>query len=467
MHNCQQISSPIPTEPLAQSEPSTDMQFNHRGIHIANMNVRHLKPKMDEIKILLDSANCIDVFGLCETFLTETTENDALSISGYNIERKDRCETNSTTNNGGGILIYLNSQLNFIRRKDIECNEIESVWVEIRLCNNKPFLLCPVYRPPSSNATWCEHFSKQIEKASIFTSEFYILGDININIEGGTILNTTWKHVVELNDLQQLVTTPTRITAHSSTIIDHLYVSSQDKITETFVPNIAISDHFPICFTRSASKANCQRHTHTAIKYRCYKKFNEDDFLFDLSEALAFIEISNNDSSKKFKIWTSTFIDMFDKHAPMKSKRVKHETQHEWINDEIKMAIKIRDAYHKRKNWKQYKFWRNKTTALIRTSKKNFFTRSVSGNKDTSFLWKHVRNISGNNNDRQIPKEINVENERIYEGDEVIEKLNLFFSKISEKLVSEHPQQDLPFDFDKLTSYVNAKVHDNIKCTYH
>ena len=99
---------------------------------------------MDEMKILLDSANCIDVFGMCETFLTETTENDTLSISGYNIERKDRCETISTTNNGGGILIYLNSHLNYIRRKDIECNEIESVWVEIRWCNNKPFLLCSV-----------------------------------------------------------------------------------------------------------------------------------------------------------------------------------------------------------------------------------------------------------------------------------------------------------------------------------
>ena len=223
---------------------------------------------MGEMKILLDSANGIDVLGLCETFLTETTENDALSISSYNIERKDRCETNSTTNNGGGILIYLNSHLNYIRRKDIKCNEIESVWVEIRLCNNKPFHVCSVYRPPSSNATWCEHFSKQIEKASTFTSEIYILGDKNVNIECGTILNTTWKHVVELHDLQQLVTTPTRITAHSSTIIDHLYASSQDKITETFVPNIAISDHFPICFTRFASKANYQRHTHTTIKYR-------------------------------------------------------------------------------------------------------------------------------------------------------------------------------------------------------
>ena len=43
-------------------------------------------------------------------------------------------------------------------------------------------------------------------------------------------------------------------------------------------------------------------------------------------------------------------MDIFDKHAPMKSKRVKHETQHEWINDEIKMAIKNRDAIHKRKD---------------------------------------------------------------------------------------------------------------------
>ena len=58
------------------------------GYTLQNMNVRHLKPKMDEMKILLDSANCIDVFGLCETFLTETTDNDALSISGYKINAK-------------------------------------------------------------------------------------------------------------------------------------------------------------------------------------------------------------------------------------------------------------------------------------------------------------------------------------------------------------------------------------------
>ena len=49
----------------------------------------------------------------------------------------------------------------------------------------------------------------------------------------------------------------------------------------------------------------------------------------------------------------------------MKSKRVKHETQPEWINDEKKMAIKNRDALISQTK-RQYKFWRHKTTALIR-----------------------------------------------------------------------------------------------------
>ena len=109
------------------------------------------------MKILLDSANCIDIFGLCETFLNETVDDEVLSMPGYTFEHKD-----------------------------LESQEIESVWIEIALRNNKPFLLCSVYRPPSSHAEWCELFLKQIERAS---------GDINIDIKDGNISNTTWKHV--------------------------------------------------------------------------------------------------------------------------------------------------------------------------------------------------------------------------------------------------------------------------------
>ena len=35
---------------------------------MVDLNIRHLKPKLDEMKIMFDQANNIDNFGICETF---------------------------------------------------------------------------------------------------------------------------------------------------------------------------------------------------------------------------------------------------------------------------------------------------------------------------------------------------------------------------------------------------------------
>ena len=49
---------------------STEFRFNSRGIHMVNLNIiRHLKPKLDEMKMMLNQPNNIDIFGVCETFL--------------------------------------------------------------------------------------------------------------------------------------------------------------------------------------------------------------------------------------------------------------------------------------------------------------------------------------------------------------------------------------------------------------
>ena len=108
---------------------------------------------------------------------------------------------------------------------------------------------------------------------------------------------------------------------------------------------------------------------------------------------------------------------------------MKHETQPEWINDEIKTAIKTRDTYHKLKDWKQYKFWRNTTAAFIRTSERDFFAKSIAGDKDTSFLWKHVWNISEKNNEKRIPQEIIIDYESINEKPDIIKTLISSFLK--------------------------------------
>ena len=90
---------------------------------------------------------------------------------------------------------------------------------------------------------------------------------------------------------------------------------------------------------------------------------------------MATLQVSYNDPNLNFSNWSKVFVDVLNKHAPVKSKRVKHETQPEWLNEEIRLASKTRDAYHKHKNWDQYKIWRNKTTALIRKAKKELFSK--------------------------------------------------------------------------------------------
>ena len=91
----------------------TESKFVNRGIHIANLNIRHLTPKLGEIKIMLSRSNGVDVFGTCETFLNSTIPDDVLTVAGYTSQRKDRSEReNASTINGGGNLMYISNRVN-------------------------------------------------------------------------------------------------------------------------------------------------------------------------------------------------------------------------------------------------------------------------------------------------------------------------------------------------------------------
>ena len=60
------------------------------------------------------------------------------------------------------LLIYLADHINYSRRQDIESEDIESIWIEIKLRNSKSFLICSVYRPPSSKADWSNTYDMVI-----------------------------------------------------------------------------------------------------------------------------------------------------------------------------------------------------------------------------------------------------------------------------------------------------------------
>ena len=123
-----------------------DISFNFMepGLRIANLNIQHLLPKLEEINYHLQNKNSPDVLGLCETFLSNHINNDLLHLQNYVIERKDRSHKK-----GGGLLVYIRSSVIYKRRSDLEVTDIESVWLEIGGKQCKSFLVNFV--PPNAN----------------------------------------------------------------------------------------------------------------------------------------------------------------------------------------------------------------------------------------------------------------------------------------------------------------------------
>ena len=162
------------------------------------------------------------------------------------------------------------------------------------------------------------------------------MGDMNFDYRDVSFCNSKWKHLVELYDLQQVINCPTRATAHSETTIDHLYTSVSDYIEDVSVPCLGISDHYPICFTRTTSKKAIKRQSHKNIQYRSYANFDETKFLEELSREQSFINISHTDSAQNFLNWQNIFTKILCKHAPLKE--TKESSAKHSRNDSMKIS---------------------------------------------------------------------------------------------------------------------------------
>ena len=329
------------------------------------------------------------MFGICESFLGTHHPDSLISINGYALIRKDRSETQDKC--GGGLVLFARQSLNVKRRQDLEISNIETIWAEVSLPSSKPFLVCTVYRPPSASAEWTDLFEKELSIAKTTGLEFRLIGDFNIDMLSCS--NSKWLNLIQHFDLSQLVKYSTRVTETSSVITDHAYTTDLGNITECFVPSYAISDHFPICFTR---KVNCKipKTEHITTSYRCFKTFDEQHFLADLHHDLCNFVRNRETTNKDFTALHGIIMNHLNKHAPIKIRRVKSSRLPDWYSPKIGQARIARDRCKHLKHLTEYKHYRNKTRNLIRNAKRHHFTKSIENFKDASTLWKYLRAVN-------------------------------------------------------------------------
>ena len=140
--------------------------------------------------------------------------------------------------------------------------------------------------------------------------------------------------VLQCIGLEQIISSPTRVSQTSSSLIDHIYISNVRE--GTIITDL--SDHFPVCAIFDdirITKANAPQ-----IRFRSYKRYQLVDFHRILANAPWDTVYECNDVNNAYHTFSSLFIDICDKHAPLVNKTKGKHVNKPWLTKAIKKSIR-------------------------------------------------------------------------------------------------------------------------------
>ena len=360
-------------------------------LHLGHLNIFHLFSKIPDLCAFLSrSTPLYHIFGVSESRLTDHIEDAVIDIPNYYMFRKDKISTGET-----GLAIYIHHSIyhSIVRRQDFESKFVECMWLEYKEEHKAPIFICFLYRNPDEKADWFTYYADMMD--SVYSTypetEVLLLGDFNIDLFSS---HPQWTRICDSLGLSQLIQSPTRITASSSTLIDHIYTNNPKVITKSYVSNLSVSDHYPISCIRSPPQSRNNRKPHSYITFRSFKHFDQNAFASDLSTAPFSSVYDYSDPDLALATWYRTFLTIVDKHAPHRTKRVRQQQLPPWLSSNIIETMAKRDKLKRLKRFDDYKKMRNKVKNLVRDAKREYFNKLVENNTNTKQLWTAINELT-------------------------------------------------------------------------
>ena len=201
---------------------------------------------------------------------------------------------------------------------------------------------------------------------------------------------------------QSHIIKPTRITNHSTTLIDHIYFNSLEHRTVSGNLLWDISDHLPNFLI--INELSCSYHKPMIYK-RDYSSYKEEEFLAEI-QSVNWEEVfpAQVDIEQLFNSFHKKLTEIVYKHVPLKrvSKRQLKMQFKPWIKKGIRRSISIKNKLYKRysitKNdyyFSKYKSYRNRIKHLILLSKRSFYNRYFVINRNNmKETWKRIKQIN-------------------------------------------------------------------------
>ena len=374
-----------------------------RGLKNIHINVRSLYNKVSEVKnfILREKPHII---GISEAELVKSYHSvEALKIPGYDLIMPKSW----TEYDRARIVVYVKKGLIYQQISDLECKDVQSIWIRAGFKNCKLVYYSHVYREHTNtlgNSIACQRtvLSKMLSQWEEAVShgnfgspnEVHVAGDMNLDSHNGRWLTSKYP-LVSLSRLvvdtcnaynfHQVVKNITRVQYNSvsketsTSCIDHLYCNAQHRISPVQVISFGSSDHDAISYVRFAKEP---KPPSRVIMKRSYKNFNKENFLSDLSN-LDFGDVYGTlDVDMAADLLTQKLVNVLDYHAPwIKFQQRKNYVP--WITIDTVKLMAERDEYKKQAKalsliegngvspeqaglWRKYKQLRNQINNKIK-----------------------------------------------------------------------------------------------------
>ena len=255
-----------------------------------------------------------------------------------------------------------------------------------------------------------------------------------------------------------LITKPTRITQHTSTLIDNIFTNDLDQVQSSSNGLIFtdISDHLPIFHIASVSLKKCKSN----MKISQRKNINNCNLL-SFSNTVKDISwdfiLEDSDACQSYNNFHSKLFQAFDnKSFPFEKSLGKVNINYDkspWMTQGISKSVEIKNRLYKRflknrneRNYNIYKKYKNKLNHLIKIAKKDYFENQfIKYKNNVKMTWQTINQVLQRIKSKgRLPDTFREKNKDVSFSDPVVitNRFNEYFVSVGPNLAKKSPKDD-------------------------
>ena len=318
-----------------------------------NINSITAEGKLEALTQLCETLN-IHVLVISESKLDATIPNHIIAIPGYHEPIRHDRSVNGRY--GGGCMMYVLESLTFQHKEEKQSKHFEHVWVDVTVENITIAINC-MYRPPNETAEDHELFlevadtilndvSNHQADLRVFVSDFNFGNCFCLEPQlDFKPLDNEAPELFSSYNFAQLIDIPTRVSRRTLSLIDLIFVDSQDLVEEYgILPEIA--DHAGVLLCLNV-KQKIRKPTKKTI--HIYKDIDQDrliDYIKDIDFQSTVFNLPVREQADKF---TDILKNCIKEFVPTKEITVKPNTI-PWCNTYTRLLLR-----KKNRNYKLYR----------------------------------------------------------------------------------------------------------------